>query len=37
MPTAEMDPVVIRVWKGDDNDVFALFPTIPADVYSVTS
>jgi len=26
------DPVVIRVWKGDPDDVFALFPTDPADV-----
>ena len=22
----QLDPVVIRVWKGDDSDVFALFP-----------
>jgi hypothetical protein len=27
------DPVVIRVWKGDDSDVFALFPADPADNY----
>jgi len=27
------DPVVIRVWKGDDADVFALFPADPADNY----
>jgi hypothetical protein len=27
------DPVVIRVWKGDSDDVFALFPTDPADNY----
>ena len=27
------DPVVIRVWKGDPDDVFALFPTDPADNY----
>jgi len=27
------DAVVIRVWKGDDTDVFALFPTDPADNY----
>jgi hypothetical protein len=27
------DPVVIRVWKGDPDDVFALFPTDPADIY----
>jgi hypothetical protein len=27
------DPVVIRVWKGDDSDVFALFPVDPADNY----
>jgi len=27
------DPVVIRVWKGDDSDVFALFPADPADHY----
>ena len=27
------DPVVIRVWKGDDADVFALFPVDPADNY----
>ncbi len=26
------DAVVIRVWKGDPDDVFALFPTDPADV-----
>ena len=26
-----IDPVVIRVWKGDDSDVFALFPVLPAD------
>ena len=25
------DLVVIRVWKGDPDDVFALFPTDPAD------
>ena len=25
------DPIVIRVWKGDDSDVFALFPVLPAD------
>jgi len=25
------DPVVIRVWKGDPDDVFALFPCDPAD------
>lgn len=24
-------PVVIRVWNGDPDDVFALFPTDPAD------
>lgn len=29
----ERDVVVIRVWKGDDSDVFALFPTDPADNY----
>ena len=29
----EKDPVVIRVWKGDPDDVFALFPTDPADNY----
>lgn len=29
----EKDPVVIRVWKGDDADVFALFPAEPADNY----
>jgi hypothetical protein len=23
-----IDPVVIRVWKGDDSDVFALFPVL---------
>jgi hypothetical protein len=28
-----IDPVVIRVWKGDPDDVFALFPTDPADIY----
>jgi hypothetical protein len=28
-----IDPVVIRVWKGDDSDVFALFPVLPADNY----
>ncbi len=27
------DPVVIRVWNGDADDVFALFPTDPADIY----
>ncbi len=27
------DPVVIRVWKGDPDDVFALFPAYPADNY----
>ena len=27
------DSVVIRVWKGDPDDVFALFPTDPADNY----
>ena len=27
------DPVVIRVWNGDPDDVFALFPTDPADIY----
>jgi len=27
------DPVVIRVWKGDERDVFALFPADPADIY----
>ncbi len=27
------DPVVIRVWNGDPDDVFALFPTDPADNY----
>ena len=27
------DPVLIRVWKGDPDDVFALFPTDPADNY----
>jgi len=26
-------PVVLRVWKADDSDVFALFPTLPADNY----
>ncbi len=26
-----IDPVVIRVWNGDDADVFALFPVLPAD------
>ena len=26
-----IDLVVIRVWKGDDADVFALFPALPAD------
>jgi hypothetical protein len=24
---------VIRVWNGNPNDVFALFPTLPADRY----
>ena len=24
-------PVVLRVWTGNDSDVFALFPTLPAD------
>jgi hypothetical protein len=27
----QLDPVLIRVWKGNDADVFALFPTLPAD------
>jgi hypothetical protein len=27
-----VDPVIIRVWKSNPNDVFALFPTLPADV-----
>lgn len=27
------EPVVIRVWKGDPDDVFALFPADPADNY----
>jgi len=27
------DPVVIRFWNGDPDDVFALFPTDPADIY----
>ena len=31
------DPVVIRVWKGNDADVFALLPTIPAHGHFVTS
>ena len=26
-----IDPVVIRVWNGASGDVFALFPTLPAD------
>lgn len=26
-------PIVLRVWKDDDFDVFALFPTLPADNY----
>jgi hypothetical protein len=26
-----IDPVLIRVWKGHDRDVFALFPVLPAD------
>ena len=29
--SSTFDPVVIRVWKGDDSDVFALFPVLPAD------
>lgn len=24
------DPVVIRVWKRDNSNVFAMFPTLPA-------
>ena len=28
-----IDPVVIRVWKDDSSDVFALFPVLPADNY----
>ena len=28
-----IDPVIIRVWKGDDSDVFALLPVLPADNY----
>lgn len=24
------DPVILRVWRNRPNDVFALFPTIPA-------
>lgn len=27
------DPVVIRVWNGDPDDVFALFPADPADAF----
>jgi len=27
------DPVVIRVWKRDPDDVFALFPADPADIH----
>jgi hypothetical protein len=30
-----VDPVIIRVWKGDPDDVFALFPTDPADNYGL--
>ena len=26
-----IDPVMIRVWKGNDTDVFALFPVLPSD------
>ena len=26
-----VDPVVIRVWREKDGDVFALFPALPAD------
>jgi hypothetical protein len=26
-----IDPVLIRVWKNDASDIFALLPTIPAD------
>ena len=28
-----VDPVVIRVWRSDADDVFALFPVLPADNY----
>jgi hypothetical protein len=28
----EHTPVVFRVWKGDDSDIFALFPTIDGSV-----
>ena len=31
--SSTFDPVVICVWKGDDSDVFALFPVLPADNY----
>lgn len=30
------DAVIIRVWKGNDNDIFALFPFIPATDTCVT-
>lgn len=33
MSNRKGDPVVIRVWKSDPDDVFALFPTDPADNY----
>lgn len=34
-----VDPVIIRVWRSDPDDVFALFPTLPADTlgYQCTS
>ena len=35
--TTVTDPVVIRVWKSNNSDVFALFPTIPAFGHYVTS
>jgi hypothetical protein len=28
-----IDPVLIRVWKGDKDDIFALLPVLPADNY----
>lgn len=32
MSKKPIDPVLIRVWKGIDSDLFALFPTLPSDV-----
>lgn len=28
-----IDPVMIRIWRSDKSDVFALFPVLPSDNY----